>query len=341
MDYALLQTIAYLVFLTSMFAYAALDGFDIGVGCVHLFAKSDLDRRIFINSIGPVWDSNSLWVVITAGVMLSCFPPAFSTLLSALYIPTMLFLFCFIYRAVAIEFRSKKESFVWRNFWDWVFSLASIGIAFGLGIVLANLIKGLPIDNKGEFVRDASHLFSPYAALLGLFTVALCMLHGILYLRLKTSGNLHQRLQRWARRIFWVFSGFWLFINSYTLTIENQVTAFLRENPLLEPFTFIGLVGILGLYYCLRKGFDGLAFISSAVIILSLVLLFGLGTYPNLIRSQLDPANSLTIFNSSSSLFTLEIVLGMAFAGVPLFIFYLIYTYKVFKGKVEIDTMSY
>jgi cytochrome d ubiquinol oxidase subunit II len=341
MELSLLQNLMYVVFLTSMYAYAALDGFDIGVGCVHLFTRQDINRRIFINSIGPVWDSNSLWVVITGGVLLSGFPPAFATVLSALYIPTILFLFCFIYRAVAIEFRSKKESPFWRSFWDVVFSLASFGLAFGLGVVIANLIQGLPIDAKGEFVRELSSLFSPYAVMLGFFTVVLFMLHGTLYLKLKTEGDLQKRMRRWAKRLFWCFTSFWVFINAYTLANQNHVMETMQKHPLLIPYGAIGLLGIIWLYHCLKKGYDGYAFISSCVIILSLVLLFGLGTYPNLIRSQLSPAYCLTIFNSSSSPFALKVVLGMACAGVPLFFFYLIYTYRVFKGKVEIDTMSY
>lgn len=341
MDLSVLQNLMYVVFLACMYAYAVLDGFDIGVGCLHLFTREDLNRRIFINAIGPVWDSNSLWVVLMGGVLLAGFPPAFSTLLSTLYIPTILFLFCFIYRAVAIEFRSKKESPAWRNFWDTVFSLASYGLAFGLGVVLANLIQGLPIDAKWEYVRDHRSLFSTYSVILGLYTVLLFMLHGSLYLTLKTEGALQARTKRWAWRLFWVFTLFSILMNCYTLTVEHQVMELMQRDPLLIPYGAIGIMGLVLLYYCLKKGYDGYAFISSSLIILSLVLLFGLGTYPNLIRSQLDPANSLTIYNASSSPFTLKVVLGMAAAGVPLFIFYVIFTYRVFKGKVEIDTMSY
>lgn len=335
------QLLWYVVFITAIFAYAALDGFDLGVGCLHLFTRNDTDRRIFMNAIGPVWDSNSLWVVITGGVLLSGFPPAFATLLSSLYIPMMLLIFCFTYRAVAIEFRSKIASPKWRGFWDVVFALASFGMAFGLGIVTANLIEGLPITQDGDFVKDLSTLFSPYAISVGFFIVILFSLHGSLYLTMKTVGPLHDRLRRWNMRLFALFVFAWVVVNVVTPIYAAHVTAFMHNKPAFYPFAFLGLVGITALYYSLKKASDGWAFMSSCLIILSLVLLYALGTFPNLARSSLNDAYSLTIYNSSSSLFTLKILLGMACAGVPLFLLYISYAYKVFRGKVELDTMSY
>lgn len=341
MNEATLQLLWYIVFITSIFAYAALDGFDLGVGCLHLFTRKDLDRRIFMNAIGPVWDSNSLWVVITGGVLLSGFPPAFSTLFSSLYIPMMLLIFCFTYRAVAIEFRSKMTNPKWRTLWDVVFSSASMGMAFGLGIVTANLIQGLPINQQGEFVKNLGALFTPYSITIGLFAIVLFMLHGSIYLTVKTLGPLHERLKRWNMRLFVLFVLFWTYVNVLTPVHEHQVTHFMQSKPAFYPFAFLGIVGLVLLYSTLKKERYGLAFLSSSIIILSLVLLYALGTYPNLVRSSLNDAYSLTIYNSSSTPFTLKILLGMACAGVPLFLFYLSYAYRVFKGKVELDTMSY
>ncbi|MCE5293587.1 MAG: cytochrome d ubiquinol oxidase subunit II [Chlamydiales bacterium] len=335
------QLLWYGVFITCIFAYAALDGFDLGVGCLHLFTQSDTDRRIFMNAIGPVWDSNSLWVVITGGALLAGFPSAFAELLSALYIPMMLIIFCFTYRAVAIEFRSKIVSPKWRGFWDVVFSLASFGMAFGLGVVTANLIQGLPINEQGEFVKDLSALFSPYAVTLGCFATLLFMLHGSLYLTLKTTGALHERLKRWNMRLLVLFTIFWAFVNAVTPIYESHVMQFMHDKPTFYPIVFLGLVGIIALYKSLKKVRDGWAFLSSCLVILSLVLLYALGTYPNMVRSSINDAYSLTIYNSSSTLFTLQILLGMACLGVPLFLLYVAYAYRVFRGKVELDTMSY
>lgn len=321
-----------------MFAYAALDGFDIGVGCLHLFARSDLERRIFINAIGPVWDSNSLWVVITGGALFAGFPQAFASLLSTLYIPVMLLIFCYTYRACAIEFRSKIYSPKWRAFWDAVFFVASLGLAFGLGLFLANLIRGLPINAEGECEKALCSLFSSYATIVGFFAVILFMLHGALYLKLKTDGELQARLSGWVNRLTVLFLIFYIALHAITLYYEPQVTERVERVPLV---LLPGIIGCVSLLYSIRKGYDGWAFISSSMIILSLVLLFVLGTYPNILRSTIAPEHSLTIFNASSSPFTLKILLGMAALGAPLFLLYMSYTYKVFKGKVELNTMSY
>ena len=341
MEASTLQFLWYVVFITSMFAYAALDGFDIGVGCLHLFGRSDLDRRIFINAIGPVWDSNSLWVIITTGVLMSGFPTAFGMLFSSLYMPMMVLIFGYVYRSVAIEFRSKIASPKWRVFWDIMFALSSYCLAFGFGVVLASLIHGLPIDQHGDFIRDHSLHLTPYAILLGFFTTALFMLHGALYLHLKTERTLQQRMKRWCWRLFTIFGVLWLIVNTVTPTYEAQVTEHVKHTPLFTLFATISCLGVSGLFWSLWNNRDGWAFISSACIILSLILFYSLGTYPNIVRSCLDENYSLTMYNASSTPFTLKILLGIAAAGVPLFFFYMIYTYRVFRGKVEIDTMSY
>jgi len=185
----------YLVIIAALMFYAVLDGFDLGVGSLHLFAKGDHERRIFLNSIGPVWDGNEVWLVIVGGALFAGFPEAFATIFSSFYVYTMLLMFGLMFRAVAIEFRSKHESVRWRNSWDIAFSCASVSIAFGTGLVLANLVEGIPLDSNKDFVGSFVDFIRPYPILVGLTTFALFAMHGALYLVMKTEGSLHEQLK--------------------------------------------------------------------------------------------------------------------------------------------------
>lgn len=340
MDLATTQFIWYMVFVASMFAYAALDGFDIGVGCLHLFAKTDLERRIFLNAIGPVWDGNSLWVVITIGTMLGGFPRAFGALFSALYLPMLLLVFGYIVRSVAIEFRSKMESRSWRNCWDRVFAISSLSLALGFGITLASLIQGLPLDEEGELIGNAFSAFPHFALLLGIFTTCLFMLHGALYLNMKTEGELQTRIQNWIQIIYPIFLFLWALITMLTLIFEPKMTDIFRAQPQYFTFVLIGLIGIVSIPIFLAKKREGFAFLSSCLVIASLILNYALGTFPAIVKATVD-TNSMTIYNASTSALTLRILVYFAMAGVPLFFLYSFYTYRVFRGKVQLNTMSY
>jgi cytochrome d ubiquinol oxidase subunit II len=335
-----MQLLWYVVYLFSMFAYAALDGFDIGVGCLHLFARSDLQRRIFINAIGPVWDGNSLWVVIVSGTLLAGFPKAFATLFSSLYIPMLFLVFGYIVRGAAIEFRGKIESTAWKSLWDTIFAVASYSLAFGFGVVLANMIGGIQIDEKGALVGGTLSLFQPYAILLGLFTTSLFMLHGALYLNMKCEGELQKRVQNILQNVLMCFVFLWGLVTILTLIFQPHMTAIFTSCPPLLAIVFMALIGIALIPKLLSKGYEGLPFLSSFLIILSLVLTYALGTYPHMIRLN-DTKDSITIYNASSSPITMKVLLIIACAGVPLFLLYLFYSYKVFKGKVKLDSMSY
>lgn len=342
MEIFVLQNLWYCVFVFSMFAYAALDGFDLGVGCLHLFCRDDTERRIFLNAIGPVWDGNSLWVIITSGVLLSGFPSIFAVLFSTLYFPMMLLVFGYIFRAVAIEFRSKKEGAFWRCAWDIVFSFASILIPFGFGIILANMVSGMPINYEGFLEGGMSTLFTRYSVILGLFTIALFTLHGALYLNMKTEGPLQKKVQGWIKNIYWFFVAFWIAMNVYTISYIPEVADLPLEIPFLWIILLSGIIGLVAIKHNLSKGNEGWAFMSSFLVILSLILSLVLGTYPSIIKSTIDPQlNSMTIYNSSASPYTLKILLGIAICGVPAFLGYLYYAQKVFRGKVEMDSMSY
>lgn len=321
--------------------YAILDGFDIGVGIFHLFSKGDRERRIVLDSIGPVWDGNEVWLVTAGGALFAGFPHAYATLCSGFYIPLMFFLFSLILRAVAIEFRSKQPMHWWRNGWDIIFSGSSHFLAFGLGLVAGNLIRGIPLDRDGEYIGHLGDLLHPYPILVGLMTTSLFAMHGAIYVMMKTEGKLHDKLRERVNPAIIVFIMFYSATTMATLIYMPHMTDALRERPF---FFLVGLVNMLAIANIPREinhGRDGLAFLSSAISIAALMALFAVGTFPNLIRAINDPANSLTVYNSASSEKTLGILLMITAIGMPMVASYTISIYWIFRGKVKLDAASY
>ncbi len=192
-----LPTLWFLVMGLVMIGYVMLDGFDLGVGMLHLFAKGDYQRRVFLNAIGPVWDGNEVWLVVLIGASFAGFPHAYATLFSAFYVPMTLLVIMYVFRAIAIEFRSKRPAAGWRQTWDFCFCGGSLVIAFLLGVILGNLVHGLPLDANQHYIADVNHALTPYALLTGVMSVALFTMHGAIYLLLKTEGELHNKIRAW------------------------------------------------------------------------------------------------------------------------------------------------
>lgn len=325
-----------------MICYAVLDGFDLGVGSLHLFVKKDEDRRIFLNSIGPVWDGNEVWLVIVGGALFAGFPEVYATVFSAFYNFVMLLLCGLIFRAAAIEFRSKMPSLRWRKIWDAVFSVASLIIAFGIGLVLGNLVEGIPLDSERNFVGHTLSFIHPYPLLVGVMTVALFMMHGAIYLVMKTEGVLHQRIRKWVNNTLIFFMAAYIFTTLATLLYMPHMTTHMRQIPWLLLAPLFALLAILNIPIQLRKKNDGWAFVSSSIGIALLLSLFAIGTFPTMVRSSIDPeAHSLNIENAASSPLTLKVLLIIVAIGIPLVLAYGFYIYRVFRGKVKLGKLSY
>lgn len=337
-----LELIWYFVIILAIICYAVLDGFDLGVGLLHPFTKSDREKRIFLNAIGPVWDGNEVWLVVVGGALFAGFPEVFATLFSTFYTPVMLLLMGLMFRAVSIEFRSKRESKRWRSNWDWVFFLGSLVISFGVGVVLGNLIQGLPLNEDHIFVGSFSDFIRPYSLLVGVMTVALFAMHGAIYLVMKTEGKLHDQIRSWVPKLIAAFLLMFLIVTAATHYNKPYMATPLLKYPALFLIPLIAFGGILIVPPLMKRKCDGWAFICSCCCIALLLSLAAIGTFPNMIRSTIDTAtNSLIIFNSSSSQLTLKILLIIAGIGVPMVLAYGFYIYRVFKGKVEIDSTSY
>ncbi|NWG27839.1 MAG: cytochrome d ubiquinol oxidase subunit II [Ignavibacteriaceae bacterium] len=336
-----LNTIWFLLIGALLSGYAILDGFDLGVGMLHLFVKEDKERRIMINSIGPVWDGNEVWLVTGGGALFAAFPHVYATVFSGFYNAFMILLFMLIFRAVAIEFRSKQPMKWWRQMWDVAFSVASFLIALLMGIALGNIITGIPIGSDKEFIGTFLGLLNPYALLIGITTVALFMMHGAIYGVMKTEGELQARLRGWVNNSIIFFVICYVTATMATLIYYPHMVDNFRAVPILFVIALLNMLAIANIPREISKGRELRAFFSSAASIAALLLLFAIGIFPNIVYSNPNPEYSLTIYNAASSEKTLTMMLIIALIGIPFVFAYTITIYWIFRGKVKIDEMSY
>jgi cytochrome bd ubiquinol oxidase subunit II len=322
--------------------YAVLDGFDLGVGMVHLFvARSDEERRMCLQSIGPLWDGNEVWLVTFGGALFAAFPAAYAAIFSGFYGAFMALLFALIARAVAIELRGKRASRAWRRFFDAVFALASTAAALLFGVAVGNAIAGVPIDAHGDYAGSLAGQLRPYPLLVGSLTVTLFAMHGAIYLHLKTEGPLRERVQRWMWRAFGLFLVAYMLTSGATLVALPHVIANLQRWPVLWAVPVLAVLAIANVPREIFRGRSGRAFASSCATIAALVFLLGAALFPNLLRASNGPANSLTVWDAASSAKTLRIMLGIAGLGMPAVLAYTGLVYWTFRGRVRPDEQAY
>lgn len=321
--------------------YAILDGFDLGAGAWHLFFRKEKSRRIALNAVGPVWDGNEVWLVIGGGALFAGFPHVYATLLSAMYIPFMLFLLFLILRAISIEFRSKEPMKWWRSLWDTIYSVASIALALSLGLVLGNVLQGMAIGPDKEFAGSWLEFLNPYAFLVGLTTLALFMMHGAIYLLMKTEGRLYAKLTILLRRGIIAFIVLFSITSLYTLIYIPHLSDDFKAQPALFIAPLLTFLAIANIPRLATKRKFGQAFFFSALSIAFLLVLVAIELYPTLLLSTIDPAYSINVYNAASSEKSLGIMLLLAAVGIPLVAGYTFFVYKTFAGKVELDEMSY
>lgn len=336
-----LNTFWFLLLGVLLAGYAVLDGFDLGVGILHLGAKRDVERRLFMNSIGPLWDGNEVWLVTFGGALFAAFPDAYATAFSGFYIPFMLLLFCLIFRGVSMEFRSKREGKWWRRFFDTAFSGASALGTFLFGVAVGNSMLGMPIGEDGEFAGTLLDLLHPYALLVGALAVATFAMHGSIYLYLKLEGDIQERVHRWIWTTFGLFMVTYIFTTILTLVLVEPAVANFENTPWLWGIVALNVLAVGNIPRAIYQGRPFYAFLSSGATIVAMLALFGAALYPNLIRSSLDPAWSLTISNAASSQQTLAIMRNIAFIGMPFVLAYTVAIYWVFRGRVKLDKFSY
>lgn len=330
------------ILITILFiGYVVLDGFDLGVGMNHLEFKSEKSRRISINSIGPVWDANEVWLITAGGALFAAFPNVYATIFSGFYTAFMLFLLVIIGRAISIEFRSKVDSIRWKKIWDAIFCISSYLITLLLGISLGNIVQGIPIEYNREFTGSFWTLLNPYAIYVGLVAILLLKFHGKLYLLNKTDTIFQEKHSNNLKKL-WLFSfGSTLLLHLWTIIqySNNLINYYENGGFFLIPILALLFLIISRILIISKKYYY--AFLTSSFSLAFLILESAIMIFPNLVPSTINPDFSLSIYNSSSSELTLYTMFIIACIGIPLLLLYKVIIYSAFKGKVEIDSTSY
>jgi cytochrome d ubiquinol oxidase subunit II len=324
----LLPTVWFIAIAVLWTGYLFLEGFDLGVGMLmKLFARDNTERRVLLNTIGPVWDGNEVWLLTAAGATFAAFPFWYASLFSALYLPLLIVLVALIFRAVAFEYRGKVDTVRWRTTWDWAIAVGSFVAAFGVGAALALTTTGLPLDANGDRDGGPFAWFSGYAVLGGFAVAGFAVVHALAFLALKTDGEVRHRARRWFVRLLpvlllpmagWAVSVQLLFGKTWTL-------ALLAAAVLAAAAAWIQA----------RKGKEGTAFLATGIFLVGgTASIFG-AVFPRVLPSTIDPLFSLTITNASSSDYTLGLMTVVACVGLPLVIAYQAWTYWVFRRRVS------
>lgn len=309
-----------------------LEGFDYGAGILLPFlTKNDQERRVIFNAIGPFWDGNEVWVLTAGGAIFAAFPNWYATLFSGFYLALLLMILALMFRGVAFEFRSKVDDPRWHSFWDWALFGGSLIPALLWGVAIANLLQGVPIDAKMQFTGDFFSLISPYTLVGGLVTLSIFTLHGAIFLSLKTDKDIAGRAHDIARRLSWPTLALVLLLVVLSY-FDTDLFSRLGVDPGL---TAIGAFGaLIAVALLLNAGHDGWAFISTGLAMVFTIVTVFRGLYPRVMVSSLNPAWSLTVYNASSSQYTLQAMSIVALIFVPIVLVYQGWTYWTFRERV-------
>ncbi len=336
----MLESIWFILWGVLWAVYFMLDGFDLGMGTLMPFlAKNETEKQMFYQAMGPFWDGNEVWLITAAGVTFAAFPTTYAVMFSGLYSAFMLILFALIFRGVALEYRNKIQHPTWKKVWDYCLVVGSFLPALLLGVAFANIFQGIPIDAEGIFQGSLVTLLNPYGIYGGVLFVAMFLLHGCLWLTVKTEGSVHDKAAAVApclwKALAVITVGFLVATWYATRLYDNYL-----QNPLMYvvPIILIPVIVVAALVMIrvyLGKGQWWRAWFSSSALIVGVTLFGVAGLYPNLLPSSLNPAFSMTIYNSASSQLTLKIMLGVALTCIPVVIAYQAWVYNLFKDPVK------
>ncbi|WP_203335703.1 cytochrome d ubiquinol oxidase subunit II [Nocardioides limicola] len=328
-----LTTIWFLVIAFLWVGYFVLEGFDFGVGALlPVLARNDRERRVMINTIGPVWDGNEVWLLVAGGATFAAFPEWYATLFSGFYLPLLLILLALIVRGLAFEYRHKRPEDSWKRNWDLAIIVGSVVPAVLWGVAFANIVAGVPIDADFEFTGSIFTLLNPYGLLGGVTMLLLCVTHGAMFVALKTDGEIRHRARLLAVRVgavtFVVAGGFW----TWTQTAHGSLAS--------APVLVAAALALLGALLAAASGREGWAFTGTfAAIGLMMVGLFT-ALFPDVMPSSTDPAYSLTVTNAAATQYTLRIMTWVAVAFTPIVLGYQAWSYWVFRRRLTVEHIS-
>ncbi len=330
-----LNTVWFILITVLFIGFFFLEGFDYGVGMLLPFlGKDDKQRRVIINSIGTFWDGNEVWLLTAGGASFAAFPNWYATLFSGFYIALVLMLLGLIVRAVSFEYRSKEESWEWRNRFDWLIFIGSFLPAFLWGVAVSNIIRGVPIDAQMNYTGGFFNLLNPFALLGGIAFVILFLLHGAIFLSLKTTDEIMESAQATAKK---------LWLPTVVVIVLYVIYAFFATGiyqngalPIIS--TIIAALTLISVIYFLNNKRDGWAFVMTGLTIVFVVITVFSGLYPNVMISSTNPAYNLTIYNASSSAYTLKVMTIVTLILIPFVLVYQAWSYYIFRQRISTKT---
>jgi cytochrome d ubiquinol oxidase subunit II len=329
--------------------YVLLDGFDLGVGAIHLLvAKTDLERRQVLASIGPVWDGNEVWLLAAGGTLYFAFPALYASGFSGFYLPLMMVLWLLILRGSSIEFRNHVKSAVWDPFWDFLFCGSSLLLAVFFGAALGNVVRGVPLDASGYFFEplwtdfrlgEETGILDWYTILVGALALLALVMHGSLWVQLKTSGAVNDRAHRLCARVWWGVLALTAIVTAATFQVQPQV----QENFLTWPWAFVlplvAAAGLAGVAFALRKHDERKAFFASCAYLAGMLTSVVFGVYPMVLPAR-NPVYSLTVDGAKAGAYGLKAGVIWWIVGMILAAGYFTFVYRSFRGKVEVESDS-
>jgi cytochrome d ubiquinol oxidase subunit II len=330
--------------------YVLLDGFDLGAGAIHLFvAKTDEERRHVLASIGPVWDGNEVWLVAAAGTLYFAFPALYASGFSGFYLPLMIVLWLLILRGTSIEFRNHIKSAVWDPLWDFLFCASSLLLAVFYGAALGNVVRGVPLDSSGYFFEPLwtdfrlggeTGILDWYTILVGLLALAALVMHGGLWVQMKTSGPVSERAAKVAGRAWWAAAAFTLLVTAVTFAVQPQVKQNFTTWPWGMVFPLLAVAGAVGVKFELAQKNQRKAFLASCAYLAGMLTSVVFGVYPMVLPAR-NPVYSLTVTSAKAGAYGLKIGLVWWAIGMVLAAGYFTFVYRSFAGKVVVDRDSH